>query len=488
MWRADFSLGPRRHECQRFSRASGLSIILTCAFYWSANATQTEQLWGPSTKSGELYQDATWGPEGSPYTIRDGFFVMEGAVLTIRNATILCESYTCLSVRGGLIMRDSFIGKRTASRYVDRQSTIAIQHSSSAIASSIELHNVTIRSVSGGVGMKCCHSGQKTVIKGSVIDDVGTGLSGYTGDNGRNTVIENSTIMYSGTGSSSADRRFVNVLFYRNTLGSDSGRASFVGCRFMENEVGFKFNTDASLRDILFEGNKVGIDNGCCGNLMGNMAQVTLYRNDLAVRSSAGWSSNSWSGLNFINNSINIEYRSSTTSYLNGAYWGQCADEVTIQDSIDRTVGSGSVTVSSIEHTPNCHETFPCQRVSGCCSSPLILTDCPTRDLGANVTHSSTSTSGFLSFLNQTMIWGRATHLYCEQPYSWTEILRGPNNNMLTFKVGGLGKLLERNGYETWVCIKGHLCGDPYFCWVYHETNKIFTPWGTNSELGLVKI
>ena len=86
------------------------------------------------------------------------------------------------------------------------------------------------------------------------------------------------------------------------------------------------------------------------------------------------------------------------------------------------------------------------------------------------------------------MIWGRATHLYCEQPYSWTEILRGPNNNMLTFKVGGLGKLLERNGYETWVCIKGHLCGDPYFCWVYHETNKIFTPWGTNSELGLVKI
>ena len=44
------------------------------------------------------YKHATCGPNGSPYTIRDGFFVMQGAVLTIRNATILCESYTCLSV------------------------------------------------------------------------------------------------------------------------------------------------------------------------------------------------------------------------------------------------------------------------------------------------------------------------------------------------------------------------------------------------------
>jgi hypothetical protein len=28
-----------------------------------------------------------------------------------------------------------------------------------------------------------------------------------------------------------------------------------------------------------------------------------------------------------------------------------------------------------------------------------------------------------------------------------------------------------------------HFCGDPVFCWVYHETNKVFTPWGPNSEL-----
>jgi hypothetical protein len=446
----------------------------------STQAQGEEQSWGPSTKSGELYEDATWGPEGSPYTIRDGFFVMEGAVLTIGNATILCESYTCLSVRGSLIMRDSFIGKRTVSRFTDRQGTVAIQHSSNAIASSIELHNVTIRSVSAAVGMQCCHSGQKTLITGSVIDDVGTGLAGYTGDYGQNTLIENSTIMYSGTGADSADRRFVNVLFYRNTLGSDSGRASFVGCRFMENEVGFKFNTDASLRDILFEGNKVAIEGHW--NLMGSMAQVTFYQNDLAVRSSTGWTSNYWSELNFINNSINIEYTSSTISHLNGAYWGQCADHVTIRDSIVRTVGNGHVTVGSIAHAPNCHATFPCQHVSGCCSSTLILTDCPTQDPGTNASHPEQSWG--------QADWGKPEFDHCVQPFSWEELLALHRTNNAS--MGGLGKLFEVDGYETWQCVRGHHCAlepvDPWFCWVYHETDKIFTAWGPNSLLKLVRL
>jgi hypothetical protein len=41
---------------------------------------------------------------------------------------------------------------------------------------------------------------------------------------------------------------------------------------------------------------------------------------------------------------------------------------------------------------------------------------------------------------------------------------------------------LQENLYESWVCME-HFCGDPVFCWVYHETNKVFTPWGPNSEL-----
>ena len=80
--------------------------------------------------------------------------------------------------------------------------------------------------------------------------------------------------------------------------------------------------------------------------------------------------------------------------------------------------------------------------------------------------------------------WGRPGHVHCEQPYSWSEVLHEYKDIK---KVGGLGKLLVRGGYETWICILGHLCGDPYFCWVYHEADKVFTPWGTNNELKLVR-
>ena len=30
-------------------------------------------------------------------------------------------------------------------------------------------------------------------------------------------------------------------------------------------------------------------------------------------------------------------------------------------------------------------------------------------------------------------------------------------------------------------------CGDPVFCWVYHEIDRAFAPWGPNSELLLIK-
>ena len=58
------------------------------------------------------------------------------------------------------------------------------------------------------------------------------------------------------------------------------------------------------------------------------------------------------------------------------------------------------------------------------------------------------------------------------------------------FKTGGLGLLMEEEGYETWQCIRDHFCAtdaaDPWFCFVYHETRKVFTPWGHNSQLKLV--
>jgi hypothetical protein len=89
---------------------------------------------------------------------------------------------------------------------------------------------------------------------------------------------------------------------------------------------------------------------------------------------------------------------------------------------------------------------------------------------------------------NRTKSWGRPGYTHCVQPYVWKELVHGYKDSKVHFKAGGLGKLLERGGYETWVCIHGHFCGDPWFCWVYHETNEVFTQWSTNSELLLVKV
>ena len=56
---------------------------------------------------------------------------------------------------------------------------------------------------------------------------------------------------------------------------------------------------------------------------------------------------------------------------------------------------------------------------------------------------------------------------------------------------GGLGKLMGKDGYESWVCLKDHPCssveGD-YFCFAYHESDDIFTPWGENSILHMVDV
>ena len=64
--------------------------------------------------------------------------------------------------------------------------------------------------------------------------------------------------------------------------------------------------------------------------------------------------------------------------------------------------------------------------------------------------------------------------------------MKGYKDKYIPYKVGGLGKRLEPGGYETWVCLlDDHPCGDPHYCWVYHKTDKVFTAWGINTELGL---
>ena len=87
-----------------------------------------------------------------------------------------------------------------------------------------------------------------------------------------------------------------------------------------------------SLNDVLFQQNKVDVNKGVRYE---SMASVTLYKNDVAIASTEGLNTNSWSGLNFISNSVNIEYTATSSSSIVGAYWGQCTDVSCIQGSIN---------------------------------------------------------------------------------------------------------------------------------------------------------
>ena len=66
-------------------------------------------------------------------------------------------------------------------------------------------------------------------------------------------------------------------------------------------------------------------------------------------------------------------------------------------------------------------------------------------------------------------------------------LYQGYKEREVAFRTGGLGRHMQEDVYESWVCMD-HFCGDPVFCWVYHETEKVFTPWGTNSELLLITV
>jgi cysteine-rich repeat protein len=90
----------------------------------------------------------------------------------------------------------------------------------------------------------------------------------------------------------------------------------------------------------------------------------------------------------------------------------------------------------------------------------------------------------------RTSDWGNQEHAHCVQPNTWDELIQGYKDCAMVLKTGGLGQLMEVDGYETWQCIRDHYCAtdpqDPWFCFVYHETNEVFTPWGHNSHLKLV--
>ena len=102
--------------------------------------------------------------------------------------------------------------------------------------------------------------------------------------------------------------------------------------------------------------------------------------------------------------------------------------------------------------------------------------------------------------IEQSHPWGQAAFAQCNQPFSWQELIQDMSEDV--YKTGGLGTLMEMDGYETWVCLHSSITRprwnslqcpntgpaaevDPWFCWVYHETREVFTPWGPNSMVKL---
>ena len=95
--------------------------------------------------------------------------------------------------------------------------------------------------------------------------------------------------------------------------------------------------------------------------------------------------------------------------------------------------------------------------------------------------------SGALILGNLTKSWGKPEYRHCHQPFNWTELIHGYKDKRIKLKSGGLGQLIEDGAHEVWVCVHDHYCGDPWFCFVYHEGTREFTAWGPNSQLDLVK-
>ena len=74
-----------------------------------------------------------------------------------------------------------------------------------------------------------------------------------------------------------------------------------------------------------------------------------------------------------------------------------------------------------------------------------------------------TTRSSFIPTGNRTMTaWGNSGYSRCQLPFSWTELNKGYKECDIIFRTGGLGRHMQENVYESWVCMD-HFCGDPVF-------------------------
>ena len=78
----------------------------------------------------------------------------------------------------------------------------------------------------------------------------------------------------------------------------------------------------------------------------------------------------------------------------------------------------------------------------------------------------------------------------CQTPFTWDNLIEGYKEHTVTYKTGDLGMRAVPGIFESWACVHGDPCAtdliDGFFCYVYHEQEARFVPWGPNTVLRLL--
>ena len=86
--------------------------------------------------------------------------------------------------------------------------------------------------------------------------------------------------------------------------------------------------------------------------------------------------------------------------------------------------------------------------------------------------------------------FGESKFAKCRLRYSLQDLYDAHDNKTLSFRMGSLDELTVAGVFETWFCVKDDPCAtdltDNHFCYVYHETEQRFVPWGPNPSLKLL--
>ena len=79
----------------------------------------------------------------------------------------------------------------------------------------------------------------------------------------------------------------------------------------------------------------------------------------------------------------------------------------------------------------------------------------------------------------------------CQTPWTWDNLYDGYKESTIDYYQGSLGMRSVPGIFESWACIRADPCAlgpTDYFCYVWHEVNGLFVPWGSNTVLGIVPI